>query len=432
MAFKFQQSSEGHSSNLALFTPKPVDAATNQVQFVEYRPVSQLNHGSPIEFNISGTGMEYINLKDTRLHFEARILRPDGMPVSPADATGLINIPLQSLFRMVDVSLNGVVMNASVGTAYPYKAYIDIISTCSEDILTSQYQSILYYKDTAGYCDRVNPVDGPNFGLVERYGWTKDGNSVDLEGPLFVDVMRQDKLLLNGVQVNITLYPSTDSFCLMSDGNAYTVDITSAVLKVCTHRPQSAVILAHDKVLQSTPAIYDYNRSDIKAFSVPAGLFNYSIEDPFLGTVPTRLFVGLVPSQAFNGSYARNPFNFSHFDVSYLGFFVDSESRPGVALKPNYKNRNYMNEYLTMFAGLGKLGKTGSYVDRNEFPYGYCTYLFDLATTHDDDVINLSKRSHTRLSIQFEKALPEPVSIILYGVFPATMQITHERNIIVN
>ena len=70
MAFKFQQASEGHSSNLALFTPKPVDAAINEVQFVEYRPVTQLSHGSPIEFNISGTGMEYLNLKDTRLHID--------------------------------------------------------------------------------------------------------------------------------------------------------------------------------------------------------------------------------------------------------------------------------------------------------------------------------------------------------------------------
>ena len=432
MAFKFQQASEGHSSNLALFTPKPVDAAINEVQFVEYRPVTQLSHGSPIQFNISGTGMEYLNLKDTRLHIEARILRPDGNPVSPQDKTGFINLPLHSLFRMVEISLNGVVINSSVGTAYPYKAYCDVITSSSEDILVSQYQSQLYYKDTAGYFDNVDPIDGANFGLVQRFAWTKDGKSCDLEGPLFVDIMMQEKLLLNGIQVGLTLYPSANNFCLMTDGNAYTVDITSAILKVCTHKPQSAVLLAHNNVLQKTPAIYDFTRSDIKVFSVPSGLFNYSIEDPFLGSVPTKLFVGLVPSEAFNGSYTRNPFNFQNFAVSYMAFFVDSESKPSVALRPNYKNMHYMNEYLTLFTGTGKLGKSGNYIDRLEYPYGFCLYCFDLSTTHDDDVVNMSKRGHTRLSIQFEEALSEPVSIILYAQSPATMQVTHERNIILN
>ena len=79
MAFKFKQSSEGHGSNLALFTEKPVDAGIEQIKYVEYRPTSQVAQGSLIEFQISGSGMDYIDLQKMRLYVKARILRPDGI-----------------------------------------------------------------------------------------------------------------------------------------------------------------------------------------------------------------------------------------------------------------------------------------------------------------------------------------------------------------
>ena len=433
MAFKLKQSSEGYESNLALFTPKPTATGIEKIQYVEYRPVTQVTQGSPIEFNIPGSGMDYLDLKKTRLHVKARILRPDGNPVTEQDQTSFINLPLATMFRQCDCAIQQIVITPSISTNYPYKAMIDALINNAEDSKETQLQSQLYFKDTAGYMDSVDPVNGANYGLVERYSWTRKGTSVDLEGPLYIDIMQQERLLLNGMQVNIVLYPAANNFCLMSDGNAYKVDITDIFLKVCTVSVNPGVIIGHNLGLQSSPALYPFDRSDMKVYSVPSGLFNVSVEDPFLGQLPTRLVVALVASEAFNGSYTRNPFNFANMGVGYMAFYVDSESRPGVALRPNFNNRNYVGEYLTLFTGTGKYGHdVGNYITRSDYSEGYAIYIFDLSTTHEDDVVNLSRRGHTRLSIQFSEALPEPVSVIMYATFPSTMQVSLERNITIN
>ena len=62
MAFKFNQAGEGFQSNLQLFDTAPVETATEKIYLNEYRPVGQLSRGSPLEFNISSAGQNYISL----------------------------------------------------------------------------------------------------------------------------------------------------------------------------------------------------------------------------------------------------------------------------------------------------------------------------------------------------------------------------------
>lgn len=68
MAYKFHGSSEGHRQNLALFSPPPVDTATERVEWIDTRPIGQISQRSTVEFNIPGEGMDYIDLKQTRLY----------------------------------------------------------------------------------------------------------------------------------------------------------------------------------------------------------------------------------------------------------------------------------------------------------------------------------------------------------------------------
>ena len=122
MAYKFENSLEGYQSNLALFHPSPVDVGVEQIQWIEYRPVSQLSSGSFIEFNVSPTSLEYIDLKRTRLHIKARILKTDGSLVTPDDKVAFINQHLSSLFKQCDVSLQNINISPTISTFYAQKA----------------------------------------------------------------------------------------------------------------------------------------------------------------------------------------------------------------------------------------------------------------------------------------------------------------------
>lgn len=434
MALKNNYVIEGHQANLALFQQPYVDTAIESIEWVDYRPVSQITRGATIEFSVPGHGLNYIDLKSTKLYIKVRILRPDGSPVQPSDTVGLINTPLSSIFRQVDVSLNQQVISPGIGTNYGYKGYFDLLLRNAEDAKQSQLQSQLYYKDTAGFMDNVDPVEGPNFGLVQRYAWTKDGNAVELEGPIYVDIMQQDRFLLNGVQINVKLFPASDAFSLMSThSDIYRIDIVDAKLKLCTVKVSPKIVVSHNAALSKTPALYPFNRSEIKAYSIPAGLLTWSMDDLFLGNVPDRVVVGLTNSLGFSGSVSKNPFNFNDMNVNYMGFFVDGTSLPTVPFTPDYTTNAYVTPFLSLFQGTGKYMKDdGNYIERLDYPNGYAIQMFDLASNHSGEIDTLQKKGQTRLSIQFSQALPSTTTVIVYGTFPAMLQIDQSRNVMVN
>lgn len=85
---------------------------------------------------------------------------------------------------------------SQLGTNYPYKAYIDtLLSTSTENYEVRQCQ--LFFKDISNP-DDADPIKDVNIGLYQRYQFTKCGKIVDLDGPLYVDIFQQDRLILNG------------------------------------------------------------------------------------------------------------------------------------------------------------------------------------------------------------------------------------------
>ncbi len=114
-------------------------------------------------------------------------------------------------------------------------------------------QAQLYYKDSAYFMDDPNPTTGGNVGLSQRYKFTKDGVYVDLKGPVYADLCQQEKLVLNGVQIDFKFNPSSDAFALMSfnGGEKYTFEIGEAILKIC--------------YAKLTPGILIFSRGGVKS-----------------------------------------------------------------------------------------------------------------------------------------------------------------------
>ncbi len=88
---------EGHSEELALFQSSAIDTGIESVEWVDFRPVSQLTRDGAVEFNLTGNSAAYIDLRRTRLHVKVRITKGNGMPVVKEDKVGLINLPLQTM-----------------------------------------------------------------------------------------------------------------------------------------------------------------------------------------------------------------------------------------------------------------------------------------------------------------------------------------------
>ena len=172
MAFVHEQSCECTKSELDLFSIPPTQTSIENGSWVEYHPLSTLNDTSPIEFEINGSGEDYIDFANSYLHVRAKITKPNGDDIDDNAPVGPVNLFLHSLFSQVDVSLNGTQITSSMNT-YPYRAMIETLLSYGGDAKESQLTSELFYKDVAGKMDVVDFQEaGRNPGLYKRSRFT--------------------------------------------------------------------------------------------------------------------------------------------------------------------------------------------------------------------------------------------------------------------
>lgn len=231
---------------LSLFSSPTNQVAVEKVYFTEARPISSIGvSDTPIEIVVSGSGAEYIDLKRSKLYVKARILKTDGTALADTEKTGIVNLPLQSMFSQMDVYLNNKLVSFNTNN-YPWKAYLKTILFCGKDELDSQKQSELFYKDE-GTMNDANAYNGANAGLVLRYGCTQKSKIFELEGNLKEDIFDIDKYLINGVDIYIKLFRSSTPFVIMSaeDSPAYKLELLDVVYKVAKVRVDPGVLLNH-------------------------------------------------------------------------------------------------------------------------------------------------------------------------------------------
>ena len=210
---------------------------------------------------------------------------------------------------------------------------------------------------------------------------------------------------------------------------------------MCNVRVQPSVLVAQDEILLKTPAVFPYWKSDIKSFGIPTGSYTFSVDDIFHGQVPARLYVALTSSSGYSGSFAKNPFDFHHYNLNYLELAVDGQSVPGVAFQPHFQPNpdvpgrslsiGYVHEFLSLFKSRYPQAE-GNNIQRADYPGGYAIYVFDVKPGVDDSLFSIPQKGQTRLNARFAQELLEPVTVIAYGMFPSEFKIDHTRNVILS
>ena len=420
-------SEQTYTSKLAIFQKPYVENSVEEIQYIEFAPRNGISDGSIIEFVIPGTSAEYIDLKKSRLKIKARIVKSDGTPIKVENKVGLVNLSLSSLFRQVDVLLQDKIVSSDINICYPYKALIDVLLNYGFGLKESQLQSELYYKDT-NVMDA--PPTGNNPGLVERTKFTAAGTEVTLEGPVHTDLFQQERPIINGVKIVTKFHPINSKFSLMTgEKEAYKVQITSAILRVCHVKVSNEVIVAQDEVLSLHPALYPYWKSNFKTISVPSGLTTVTSDDIFHGSVPSKLIVAMVQTSAFQGNYSLNPYNFIHANVSSISLSVDGQSVPGQPLTPDFSTGDYTSSFLSMFFNNYPHNGGGNWITRSDFANGYALFCFDIQGETSEDIYGVDRKGFTKLQLTFASPTPN-LMILLYSSFSGLLKVDKARNVI--
>ncbi|XP_063436626.1 uncharacterized protein F54H12.2-like [Mytilus trossulus] len=430
MAFLSEDNKEiGLPMELSIFASPPNQVAIDKITYTEERPISNLiNDSTPIEIVISGAGNDYIDLRKSRLFVKLQILKEDGSYLQPKEKTGIINLPLQSMFSHIDVYMNNKLVSANSNN-YPWKSYFKVILSSGSDEQNSQLQSQLFMKDD-------DPMDSLtlNAGYVNRYEYTKESRTFELESNLMEDALLLDKYLISGVDIYMKLFRSSASFLLMS-GEAkpnYKVKILDVFYRTARVKVDPGVILNHRRQIQESPAKYLINRSNVIQNVIPLGSTEFYWDSLFPKSLPSKVVFGLVPQKAINGDYTANPFNFQHFNMSCITLKVNGVEVYGSPLNMDFSNnRNYTAAYVRLFEICDKWQKdTGLNISLNDFGNGYTFIVFSLdPSDFQEDFLNLVKHGNARLEKRFSLPTTEVVNCMCYYQSQAILTCDETRNI---
>ena len=437
MAFVDRDSCECAKSECELFSVPPTQTSIESCTMVEFHPVSSIVHGLPIEFNVGGSGQDYIDLANTLLYIRAKITRANGEDIDNNDVVAPINLTLHSMFSEMELKLNDTLVS-SLDSTYAYRAYLETLLSYSTEAKKSQLTASMYYKDTAGSLD-ILALDGAgatNLGLIKRHSYFAESNEVDMVGRLHVDLAFQERLIPSDVGLKLKLQRSKDSFALMAPGNnpTFKLQIAECKLLVRKVRVTPSVYIGHAKQLEVENAKYPITRVVCKTFTVSAGNLNIVQESLFSGQLPIRLFIAAVDNDAFNGAYGKNPFNFKHLDLTHLKVFLDGTQQHIKPLDVDYTadSPQFVQAYLTLFEGTGKFGKDeGIDLARDEYNRGFTLYGFDLTPDQSErDHLNLQREGSVRIEARFKTALPNTINVVVYAEFENFVYIDKHRNVI--
>ena len=289
MAFIHDDSCECVTNNLDLFTVPPTQKSMENGKYVDYHPITTIGDGSAIEFEISASGDEYLDIQNSMLYIKAKVTQQNGHNLAADAQVAPVNLFMQSLFSQVDISLNGTLVTTASDT-YGYRCYIETLLSYGEDAKTSQLSSSLFYQDDAGKFDNLDmDGDDANDGFVSRNKFIRQSKSVDMIGRIHADLMFQDRYLLNEVAVKIKLIRSRDQFSLMGAAQ-FKVVIENAILYVRKVKLSSTVFLAHAKALETSNAKNPVRRVICKSVTVPQGFFDVMQSPPSICLFPLSLW----------------------------------------------------------------------------------------------------------------------------------------------
>ncbi|XP_067653350.1 uncharacterized protein F54H12.2-like [Haliotis asinina] len=384
--------------SLNLFTLPPYQTSVQKHYFVNVRPLSQINDGAPLEFQVNNSGPDYTDLRRTRLHVKVKVTQADGTSLATDENVAPTNLFLQTMFSQLAVYLQNQLVS-STNNHYAYKSMMKVLLGYGEEAKNTQLSTQLFYKDVGDNdadLESSNVTGSSNTGVLARSAFIAESKEFTMSGPLYEDIFDMNRLLPNDVDLTLKMFRSEPKFCLMSSVTAheFKVHLLDAYLQVCKVKVNPALILAHNTLFEKSNALYPYTKSEVKVTSIPTTQQAHTI-DNVSNPVANRYVVGLVESSSLNGSYTGNPYNFKSSMLKKMALYIDGVSVPGQPVEADD-----VTCYVNMLDGMGVWNEDkGNGISRSEFLLGNALFVFDIdKMCADSEYLNLVKSGSMKQS----------------------------------
>ena len=186
MSLIHKNSCECLGNQLNLFEVPATQVAITRSQYEKYFPITSLD-SRPIEFQITTSDLEYLDVNSTLLYTKNRIMYADGRSIPgtvrlQSGEEGIfheqgivfpVNNFHSSRFKSLEVVLNNTTIS-EVDTLYPYRCYLETLLSFNRGAKETNLNTVLCAQDNnpdENFVD-FNTLDEHNLtGRVNRGGW---------------------------------------------------------------------------------------------------------------------------------------------------------------------------------------------------------------------------------------------------------------------
>lgn len=418
---------------LDVFSPVLREDSMHDGKEIEIFPTGVVTDTGPYEFIIPSDGNEFTAMPLTRLHGEIEVLKADGSAVTDTELNAPVNLFPQSLFRQIELYVNGKQISDLSTPTYPYKAFIQTHLGTSNDAKSITYSPEMWIKDTLK-CENKFNIAGNNKSdsFVERHTKIKNGK-IYFSMILHVDFLQCKNLLMPGVELKLRFVRNDDTFSLLGTTLSTKIKIHKLHLTIRRVKLDPIVAAGFEKTLQTQPATYPIANSKIKTYTISSGIQSERISQIFRGNLPRQIIIGFVDSKGADGNISGNPFKFEHFNNNYFNCYINGEPIIPRAFQPDPTNTNFWREYRWFLDNTACILSNQTHgITYDEFTTNSFFYVLDLSP----DLCN-SFHIHQPITgtfdmhVAFKAALTKNITAVIYATFDEKVIIDNSGEVIV-
>ena len=402
-------------SELCIFDGPLPQVVIDSSSFEEIFPTNSITADKQpvIEFNIIGSNTDYLDLNDTLLFIDLKVV--DDKKAILTDASDVVpgNYMFHTLFSDVILSLNNIVIEGG-NANYAPKALIETVLNYGADTRDTTLSSIGYDADSA-----------------DRKKWIAKSQSFTMCGSLQLDFFDQPKYLIPGVNVNLKLKRNHPNLSLKSDAGAPLIFINEAKLFVRRVKVEPSVLIGHQIGLNTQNAIYPIRKTRLVTHTIPQGSSSF-FKDQIFGDerLPKFVLVTFQSAKQKNGDYKSDCSTFSHLNVTNMTLSRNTDFRETYTQD---FDANYVTSYVSSIVrNMGHLDKNlNCGITHDDFKDKYPFFTFVLAPDFDVNTTQLPKQGNLKLDIKFKAGITSPAVVHIYGIFDSDIQINKNRTIFI-
>lgn len=415
-------------SELAYSPQKMIQQDIDHSYHVALTPHNSIIQGNNLIFHMEG-GVDFTDLANTMFESEIKVTSTDDQAVTATQNVCPINNILHSLWSQVQVQLKDtIVTHASPN--YAYQAYMENLVNYSKSSKDTWMTSVGWCMDEAGQFDKA-----ANAALAKRRAWITENKVLKLRGKLSTDISNQPLLIPSHTDITFTLTPQRMAFALQNHEpeTDFKIEIISAKLIVRKVKLYPTKIAEFEREISKAPVRLPLSQVKVTTLSIPSGLSSFSQNSIFSGELPQTILCGLVTNAAYTGSKSKSPFNFVAAGLNHIQLKIDERLVPSYPFTPDFKNSKVAEAYESLYHLLGRYGADwDNGLSISDYCGGSALYAFQTAQDSLCRADQPTTVGQIDISLKFEAALTETMTLVIYSVTPGEVIIDKFRNVILN